>query len=304
MTYVRAEVKAEIDKTPKSNKAPPGEGRKYSLLPYSKHQKDNWGNSKRILPYENESQLREFIHSARVDNAYSKTMYFGVIPNDLADNVLSKTGVDIHGYNLALRADEIRKIFKDHGTEKTEEPRGQQVITEDDIVSISEVIESPDDFELSNETIEGKPAIVFYKDIGGKITAVTYDSSKHKELRVHTMWKAKNKRSLSTSANASALALTPKTKSGTASVNSKPQNASDVNRKASTALDREYMEAINSGDMAKAQRMVDEQAKKAGYDTSKKLYHGTNAEFNVFKSGFGQYGDGVYSQKREEFATE
>ena len=53
------------------------------------------------------------------------------------------------------------------------------------------------------------------------------------------------------------------------------------------------MEAVNSGDMAKAHRMVDEQAKKAGYDTSTKLYHGTDAEFNEFEPNIGQYGDGV-----------
>lgn len=45
-------------------------------------------------------------------------------------------------------------------------------------------------------------------------------------------------------------------------------------------MDAEYMEAVNSGDMDKAQRMVDKSAKSAGYTI--RAYHGTNYEFNVF----------------------
>ena len=45
--------------------------------------------------------------------------------------------------------------------------------------------------------------------------------------------------------------------------------------------DRNYMAAVESGDMETAQRMVDEAAKKAGYTV--KAYHGTKAQFNSFK---------------------
>ena len=43
--------------------------------------------------------------------------------------------------------------------------------------------------------------------------------------------------------------------------------------------DRDYMAAVNSGDMETAQRMVDEAAKKAGYTTNG--YHGSHADFTV-----------------------
>lgn len=68
--------------------------------------------------------------------------------------------------------------------------------------------------------------------------------------------------------------------------------------------DQAYMDAVNKGDMETAQRMVDEEAKRHGYDTSTKLYHGTNAEFNVFKSGFGQYGEGVYFTYSKDVAKD
>ena len=45
-------------------------------------------------------------------------------------------------------------------------------------------------------------------------------------------------------------------------------------------LDTNYLKAVESGDMETAQRMVDEAAKKAGYDV--RAYHGTGADFNIF----------------------
>ena len=45
-------------------------------------------------------------------------------------------------------------------------------------------------------------------------------------------------------------------------------------------VDAEYIDAVNNGDMETAQRMVDEAAKKAGYDI--KAYHSTNAKFTKF----------------------
>lgn len=51
------------------------------------------------------------------------------------------------------------------------------------------------------------------------------------------------------------------------------------------AQDAEYLAAVESGDMDTAQEMVDEAAKKAGYD-SPKVYHGTASRFEVFETQF------------------
>jgi len=58
---------------------------------------------------------------------------------------------------------------------------------------------------------------------------------------------------------------------------------SGVLKTAETAQDAEYLAAVERGDMETAQRMVDEAAKKAGYDI--KGFHGTRSQeqFNVFK---------------------
>jgi hypothetical protein len=72
--------------------------------------------------------------------------------------------------------------------------------------------------------------------------------------------------------------------------------------------DAEYMAAVESGDVAKQQAMVDAAAKAAGYDV-RPMYHGTNRRFTEFDAGKigknerrenpltqgkGMYGDGFY----------
>lgn len=189
----------------------------YSLKSYSKHQIDNWASSKSIVVYENETQLREFIDDAINGRNLGKKMYFGIIPEDLAMKVKSETGVETEGYNCTLRATEVRKIFKKHGNEKTEVPRGQRPITVEDFINIPMVIQSPDNIKLSPEPYEGKPVILFEKDINGKTTVVSYVSRKHLDLTVQTMYAGIKKRDLATAADANTPAITSKTHVGTVS---------------------------------------------------------------------------------------
>ena len=72
--------------------------------------------------------------------------------------------------------------------------------------------------------------------------------------------------------------------------------------------DTAYMDAVNRGDTETAQKMVDEAAKKAGYDV--KAYHGTGFDFTVFdkaKQGsnygdWGRLGKGFYFAPDEKGA--
>jgi hypothetical protein len=74
--------------------------------------------------------------------------------------------------------------------------------------------------------------------------------------------------------------------------------------------DDAHRKAIDSGDMETAQRMVDEEAARKGYET--KAYHGTDAEkIDVFdkdmfgeSTGQGDIGDGFYFATTPEFASE
>lgn len=199
---------------------------KYQLREYSKHQKENWKNSKKIVLYENVIQFEAFINEARTNNQFVKKMYFGSIPNDLAKLIKQKTGINVENYNCSLGANEIRKIFKDHGDEDFESLRGQRAITIADIKNIPVVIQSPDDIVLSETPYNGKPVIRFVKDINGKITISAVVSDKHLDLFVQTAYASAKKRSLATATDEQAPVNTPEaTRSTAPNIGSLPQNS-------------------------------------------------------------------------------
>lgn len=76
------------------------------------------------------------------------------------------------------------------------------------------------------------------------------------------------------------------------------------NSRASVIADAAYLDAVKRGDMETTQRMVDEAAKAAGYTIE--AYHGTDAKFNVFKSGEknGWLGKGIYFAENKKYAKE
>lgn len=57
----------------------------------------------------------------------------------------------------------------------------------------------------------------------------------------------------------------------------------DIRHSITPEMDSAYIDAVNSGNMEEAQRLVDEAAKMAGYNQD--LYHGTGEYFNVFRLG-------------------
>lgn len=66
----------------------------------------------------------------------------------------------------------------------------------------------------------------------------------------------------------------------------------DTGTRYSLKTDRNYLAAVERGDMETAQKMVDEAAKAAGYN--EEVFHGMGHRHNVYESGNGQYGPGVY----------
>jgi hypothetical protein len=145
-------------------------------------------------------------------------MYFGKIPENLAERIKADTGINVGGYNVSISDYEIRKIFKDHGNEAIEAPRGQRAITEKDIANIPQVIQSPDKIVLDNQYYGGKPVIKFVKTIDGRTTVVSYVSDKHGDLSVQTMYAGRGNGTLATEINKQVSINTPEAASGTGSV--------------------------------------------------------------------------------------
>jgi hypothetical protein len=166
---------------------------KHSLGEYSDKQREYWKTSKNIVVYESEDKLRNFIKLAKNNKIINSKMYFGKVNKELAERIKNETGLDIEGYNLSISANEIRKIFKDHGKESTETPRGQRIITEDDIVNIPLIVSNPDIIKLSDEMYRKKQVIMFIKTLNGKTAIVSYVSHTPHDLTVQTMYSGRKK---------------------------------------------------------------------------------------------------------------
>ena len=127
---------------------------------------------------------------------------------------------------IALHAFEVRKILKDHGTSETEPLRGQEPISINDFDTIKECVQNPDAIRLSQKMYMGNHVIEFVKTLKGRTTVVTYVESGKRDLRVQTMYKGIEKKSVAplkdanASLNAPVTADTSETKRGTAPKNS------------------------------------------------------------------------------------
>lgn len=79
----------------------------------------------------------------------------------------------------------------------------------------------------------------------------------------------------------------------------------DIRYRATPAQDAEYMSAVEAGDMEKAERMVRDAAKAAGYNLE--AYHGTDVDFNEFKrvhhANGNIWGSGFYFADSEDAAA-
>lgn len=222
--------KYAADKAGSKGRAPPKGGEKYSLEPYSNQQIENWKSSKRINVYENSAQLDLFVKRAIEDKGFTGKMFFGVVGNDLANAIETATGYNFTGRNVTLRADHVRKIFKDHGSIKSETARGQRAITANDFTLIPDVISEPE--KIKKSTYNNRPAAEFIKVIdGSRVTVIAVDSGGSLDLYVQTMYASAKKGSIARMVNANALTKTPETTTGTAPNTNIPNTSKNVNEK-------------------------------------------------------------------------
>ena len=271
-------------------------GVRYSLQQYDQHTIDNWEKSNRIVVYTGFDSLKSFVKEALQKPTSNKSMYFGKIGPVLAEKIFLDTGIETEGLNVALYGNEVRKIIEKRGITKAakEAKMGQLPITETELNELLDVISEPDLVEPSG-IYKGHRALTFYKNMNGTVTAVTYTVPDKHDLKIQTMWKHKNNRSLAPRnyANKAQLPSTSKTSRGTAP--SQTVTYSTIKVKLSVAQrDQSYMDAVNSGDMETAQKLVDEAARAAGYNLA--VYHGTGEYFNVFRRDF----EGIHLGNREQ----
>ena len=165
-------------------------------------------------------------------------MYFGIVSDNLVARVEAETGVKLKKLNVTLRAGNVRKVFKDHGSETTEKLRGQRAIEIEDFALIPDVIETPDSIEISE--YKGKTALNFTKVISNsRVSVYAVDSGSSLELFVQTMYAGKKKESIADISDATkASEKTSETSAGTAPNTNIPNTSKNVNEKFSREPER------------------------------------------------------------------
>lgn len=106
----------------------------YGLDTYTELQIRDWQASERIVLYIDELQFTNFVDGVIANGNNSKKIYFGKIPVSYAKVIENKTGINVQGFNLTIRASEIIKILKSHGTELGEQLRGQVPVTKEKLM--------------------------------------------------------------------------------------------------------------------------------------------------------------------------
>ena|GEM_PF-1506771 len=236
---VQESFRKHTAETANKGRAPPKKGGEmYSLEPYSNQQIENWKNSKRIIVYKNEDQLLNFVRKAVNQKDYNGKMYFGIVSDNLVARVEAEAGVKLKKLNVTLRAGNVRKVFKDHGSETTEKLRGQRAIEIEDFALIPDVIETPDSIEISE--YKGKTALNFAKGINNsRVSVYAVDSGSSLELFVQTMYAGKKKESIADISDATkASEKTSETSAGTAPNTNIPNTSKNVNEKFSHEPER------------------------------------------------------------------
>lgn len=189
--------------------------------------------------------VKTFIASAQ-NGIIQKRLFLGKVTASTAAKIKSEANIDVAGKSIALSSDDIRHIFRKHGTDGTELTRGQVAVTQENFENIIDTLIEPDSVSRTDEN--GVSGLMFQKEIGGKVTAITVVSEKRKALTLKSAWIQKEKQHISPPSNAETLNRTSETLQSMNAVltDSIAENSANVNPKSKNNKNKRY--ALQVGD--------------------------------------------------------
>ena len=136
-------------------------------------------------------ELEQVIDKAKNNPNERQKLVIGKVTDTLVQ-FAKENGFDIEDYKHNLDVSGTRHAFKEHGSEKTEIPRGQIPITDDDFKKIPEVIYKYDEVEFTGKNKIGRETLTYKKVFDdGTIMYVEEIRNKQKTLTIDTMYKHK-----------------------------------------------------------------------------------------------------------------
>lgn len=135
------------------------------------------------------SDVRQFIADAQNENT-QKRLFLGKVTPETAAKIFQETGINAEGKGIALSGDDVRHIFARHGVNGSALHQGDIAVTQENFENIIETLIDPDSVSRTDQN--GTRGILFQKEIGGRVTAITLVSEKKKALTLKSAWITKS----------------------------------------------------------------------------------------------------------------
>ena len=137
-----------------------------------------------------EADIKRVIEAAEkskgAKTTVNETADLGVIRPEISA-LLKQYGIDIEGYRNEINSSFVNHVLNRHSNEKTEEAREQKAISEKDLYSLNDVVQSPD-FIVVEDARNTNTALVFVKNMpDGSTILVENVGNKKKRLLAKTM---------------------------------------------------------------------------------------------------------------------
>lgn len=98
------------------------------------------------------SKIKKLVKFALSDRLNQhKEIVIGKVSKRQADFFLQEIGIDLENAERCLDTSAIRHIIKEHGSEKTEQARGQVPINLDDFELITSILENADEISYKRK---------------------------------------------------------------------------------------------------------------------------------------------------------
>ena len=138
--------------------------------------------------YDSKKNINALLNSPDLRSSKKVSKTLGYVSPQFS-RLAKQYGYDIEGFRHTIDNFFINHANNRHSTARTETARGNVAITNDDILNIAKVYESPDYIIFGTKTKTGNPAIVYAKNMGNATVFVEDVRSGKKELAAETLYK-------------------------------------------------------------------------------------------------------------------
>lgn len=335
---VKEGAKAVNVKTAESNKKAADEGGKTTGIRFDQRIDDYPYNMQTVIRgYLNavDKNLLDFINDARTETWKKRLEYMHYsFVNDLPVEILKRieelAGIDVSSFAIQINGESIVHIEKRHGISGK---HNQSMRDDRDVARMQYILSYADNVELTknssgNIAVDSQyrnadntpsPLVSITKKINGTYyVVVAIPDAQKRIMHIKSAFIEKQGKNIEDNQESDAEApdFTSETNLDISSKKNIPQLAKKSNASTQKNQDRDYLSAVERGDMETAQRMVDDAAERAFADSKVrdkdgnllKLYHGRVSEFNVFERKYGNaegnFGKGFYFTNDENDVNE